>query len=175
MNYNYFPLGYQPNYYGNPYFQQQLQNQAMMQQAQQTQQAQQMQQTQQAQMQQPIVQQNVFIPVQSEQEGRAYPVAPGNAVTLHNERQPQYYYVKAMGFNQFDQPTFDIYRMIKEESTATPENISANNENATECKDIQYALKSDLEAIWSEIQALKERTETQPEKSRAKAKKEEAE
>ena len=51
---NYFPVTYQPNYYGqpNPYYQQ-MQNQAMMQQNQQMQNAQQQSQ----QMQQPTIQQ----------------------------------------------------------------------------------------------------------------------
>jgi hypothetical protein len=82
---NYFPPAYQPNYYGNPNpYYQQMQQQAMMQQQAQ----QQAQQQQSQQMQQPTIQQSGFVLVQSEQEARAYPVAPGNSITFKDETAP---------------------------------------------------------------------------------------
>ena len=89
MAYNsYFPVTYQPNYYGqpNPYYQQMQQN-AMMQQNQQMQNAQQQSQ----QMQQPAIQQSGFVLVPSEQEARNYPVAPGNSITFKDENAPYCY------------------------------------------------------------------------------------
>ena len=160
---NYFPVTYQPNYYGqpNPYYQQ-MQTPAMMQQNQQMQNAQ--------QNQQPTIQQSGFVLVQSEQEARAYPVAPGNSITFKDESQP-YCYVKTMGFNQLDRPTFERYRLVKEDSPVTAQNATASADSAEGSKDTAYALKSDLGAIWSEIDVIKEKLRTQTEKKAVKARK----
>jgi hypothetical protein len=166
---NYYPVTYQPNYYGqpNPYYQQ-MQNPAMMQQNQQMQQAQQNQPVQ--QMQQPTIQQSGFVLVPSEQEARSYPVAPGNSITFKDENAP-YCYVKTMGFNQLDRPTFEKYRLVKEDGPVTAQNASTSADSADGSKDTAYALKSDLNAIWSEIDAIKERLRTQTEKKTVKARK----
>lgn len=163
---NYFPAPYQPNYYNqpNPYYQQ-MQNQAMMQQNQQMQNAQQQSQ----QMQQPAIQQSGFVLVPSEQEARNYPVAPGNSVTFKDENAP-YCYVKTMGFNQLDRPTFERYRLVKEDSPVTPQNAATSADGAEGSKDTAYALKSDLTAIWSELDALKEKLKAQDEKKPTKKK-----
>lgn len=155
MAYNsYFPVNYQPNYYGqpNPYYQQMQQN-AMMQQNQQMQQA---QQAQSQQMQQSAIQQSGFVLVQSEQEARAYPVAPGNSITFKDERQP-YCYVKTMGFNQLDRPTFERYRLVKEDMPAEATESVTMAQTQQEKATVDYALKADLEAVWAEIDALKEK------------------
>lgn len=163
---NYFPVTYQPNYYNqpNPYFQQ-MQNQAMMQQNQQMQNAQQQSQ----QMQQPTIQQSGFVLVPSEQEARNYPVAPGNSVTFKDENAP-YCYVKTMGFNQLDRPTFERYRLVKEDSPVTAQNAPTSADSAEGDKNTAYALKSDLTEIWGEIDALKEKVKAQTEKKTAKKK-----
>lgn len=162
---NYFPVTYQPNYYGqpNPYYQQ-MQNAAMMQQNQQMQQAQQNQP-----VQQPTIQQSGFVLVPSEQEARNYPVAPGNSVTFKDENAP-YCYVKTMGFNQLDRPTFERYRLVKEDSVVTAHNDTTSADSAEGSKDTAYALKSDLGAIWSEIDAIKEKLKAQTEKKPVKKK-----
>lgn len=166
---NYFPVTYQPNYYGqpNPYYQQMQQQQAMMQQNQQMQQAQQSQPVQ--QMQQPAIQQSGFVLVQSEREARAYPVAPGNSITFKDESQP-FCYVKTMGFNQLDRPTFERYRLVKEDSPVTAQNAPTSADGAEGSKDTAYALKSDLGAIWGEIDAIKEKLKAQTEKKPVKKK-----
>lgn len=164
---NYFPAPYQPNYYGqpNPYYQQ-MQNQAMMQQNQQMQNAQQQSQ----QMQQPTIQQSGFVLVPSEQEARNYPVAPGNSITFKDENAP-YCYVKTMGFNQLDRPTFERYRLVKEEMPPEAAGTRTSADSADGSKDTAYALKSDLAAIWSELDALKEKVKAQTEKKPVKARK----
>lgn len=164
---NYFPAPYQPNYYGqpNPYYQQ-MQNQAMMQQNQQMQNAQQQGQ----QMQQSTIQQSGFVLVPSEQEARNYPVAPGNSITFKDENAP-YCYVKTMGFNQLDRPTFERYRLVKEDGPVTAQNAPTSADSAEGSKDTAYALKSDLTAIWSELDALKEKVKAQTEKKPVKARK----
>lgn len=164
---NYFSAPYQPNYYGqpNPYYQQMQQQQAMMQQNQQMQNAQQQSQ----QMQQPTIQQSGFVLVPSEQEARNYPVAPGNSVTFKDENAP-YCYVKTMGFNQLDRPTFERYRLVKEDSPVTAQNAPTSANSADVDKNASYALKSDLGAIWGEIDAIKEKLKVQAEKKPAKKK-----
>lgn len=159
---NYFPAPYQPNYYGqpNPYYQQ-MQNQQM--------QPTQMSGTNQ-QIQQPTIQQSGFVLVPSEQEARNYPVAPGNSVTFKDENAP-YCYVKTMGFNQLDRPTFERYRLVKEDSPVTAQNAPTIADSAEGSKDTAYALKSDLTAIWSEIDAIKEKLKAQGEKKPVKTKK----
>lgn len=152
---NYFPVTYQPNYYGqpNPYYQQ-------MQQA---------QQAQAQQMQQPTIQQSGLVLIPSEQDARNYPVAPGNSITFKDENAP-YCYVKTMGFNQLDRPTFERYRLVKEDAPVTAQNAPTSADSAEGSKDTAYALKSDLGAIWSEIDAIKERLKAQAEKKPAKKK-----
>lgn len=145
---NYFPVTYQPNYYGqpNPYFQQ-MQNPAMM------------QQPQQQRVQQPTIQQSGFVLVQSEQEARTYPVAPGNSITFKDETAP-FCYVKTMGFSQLDRPTFERYRLVKED---IPSEAPTTGENAETGKTADYATKDDLAAIWKELNAIKEKVKSETE------------
>ena len=164
---NYFSPAYQPNYYGNPnQYYQQMQQQAMMQQ--QAQQAQQQAQSQ--QMQQPTIQQSGFVLVQSEQEARAYPVAPGNSITFKDESQP-YCYVKTMSFNQLDRPTFERYRLVKEDSPSEAREAQAMHEQPAPAKNTTYATKDDLATIWDELGALKEKLKAQTEKKAVRARK----
>lgn len=139
MAYPYYP--YQPNYFGNPYQQPIPQTTPQP-----------IQQAPMQQMQQ--IRQSGFVRVQSEQEAFAYPVAPGNSVTFINEAAP-YCYVKTMGFSQLDRPTFERYRLVKEdaEQSSQEAQIQAKQEQA---KDLpEYALKSDLKALQSEFEAFR--------------------
>ena len=144
MAYNaFFPATYQP-YYGmtNPYYQQSQQTQ------------------------QPTIQQSGFVLVQSEQEARAYPVAPGNSVTFKDERQP-YCYVKTMGFNQLDRPVFEKYRLVKEDDAQERTESPVTKDSAEALENTPYALKSDLAALWDAIEALKAKAQKN-EKAKAK-------
>ena len=158
---NYFPATYQPAYYNqpNPYYQQMAQQQAMMQQTQ--------QQSQQQQPQQ--IQQSGFVLVQSEQEARAYPVAPGNSITFKDESQP-YCYVKTMGFNQLDRPVFEKYRLVKEDALSEPTQSPVTQSREKEDKDMRYALKSDLDELRAVIADMQEKIKMQGEKKPAKKK-----
>lgn len=161
MAYPYYPT-YQPNYYGNnnPYLQQ-MQNQQIMQQVQAAQNAQ--------QPQQPAIQQSGFVPVQSEHEARAYPVAPGNSITFKDESRP-YCYVKTMGFNQLGQPTFERYRLVKEDLPSDAQRAPTMKDSASEGKDTAYALKSDVAALWGAVDELKEKVKAAGEKKPVKKK-----
>lgn len=156
---NGFPATYQPNYYGqmNPYYQQ-MQSNGMMQQNQQIQQ-------QQAQSQ--TIQQSGFVPVRSEQEARSYPVAPGNSVTFKDENAP-YCYVKTMGFNQLDQPTFERYRLVKEDIPVAAANAPTSESGNDKGKVTDYALKSDIEAIRGELDDINAKLKSLSEKKTIK-------
>ena len=150
MAYPYYPMTYQPNYYGNaPYYQQ------VMQQTQPTQ-AQQPSVAMPNQQRPPAIQQSGFVLVQSEQDARSYPVAPGNSITFKDERQP-YCYVKTMGFNQLDQPTFERYRLVKEDDAVTAQEAHISEKIADKGTNTEYALKSDLTALRDELDALREK------------------
>ena len=157
---NYFPATYQPNYYGyqNPYNVYPQPNPAVMQQ----------QQSGANQNQQQTIQQSGFVLVRSEQDARAYPVAPGNSITFKDENAP-FCYVKTMGFNQLDQPTFERYRLVKEDAPTeqTQTAVPATNES--------YALKSELESVKAELDALQAEVRTLMAKKFAKSKKDSAE
>ena len=155
-----------PDYPG----QQMYNDPAYMRMMRQQQQAMNTQQPQTQQMQQPTIQQSGFVPVRSEQEARSYPVAPGNSVTFKDENAP-YCYVKTMGFNQLDQPTFERYRLVKEETPVTAQSSPTMEDSAESSKHTPYALKSDLTAIWSELDALKDKVKAQTEKKPVKTKK----
>ena len=85
-------------------------------------------------------QQGLFVPVPSEQVAKSYPVAPGNSVFFKDENLP-YCYVKTMSYNQLDRPTFEKYRLVKEEEPVEPK--------------VEYALKQDLDDLRSELELLK--------------------
>lgn len=149
MAYNYYPNYYQPMY---PQIQPTYQQQPQMQ-APQTQPVQ--------QPVQPQIQNGGFISVRSEQEARNYPIAPGNSVTFLDENAP-YCYTKTMGFSQLDRPRFEKYRLVKEEE-AQAQNVPISGENMQGVNNIDYALKSDLQALQGtltqEIQILKAQIE----------------
>ena len=143
MAFNNFYSPYQNAY--NPYqqyqpnFQQQMQNQSNYQQSQQQ------------------IQNGGFVSVHNENEARNYPIAPGNSVTFKDENAP-YVYTKTQGFSQLDRPVFEKYRLVKEEDYQ-PQQIAQNAptsaEKTEQASNIDYALKSDLRALWGEIEALK--------------------
>lgn len=100
--------------------------------------------------QQPIMQSG-FVSVQSEQEAKSYPVAPGNSITFKDENSP-YCYVKTMGFSQLDRPTFEKYRLVKEGEPVTEENAPIPQE---EPKTVEYATKEEFEQLRAEFGSLK--------------------
>lgn len=140
MAYPYYPATYQPVF--NPY-QQQLQ-QAQMQQLQQMQQP-----------QQKPVQSGELVFVQTEEEARNYPVAPGNSITFKNVNEP-YFYTKTMGFSQLDKPEFKRYRVLEDETVQEAPKTTAKADDASQSVDLSaYALKSDFVALRAEFDALK--------------------
>ena len=97
-----------------------------------------------------ILQSNSFVSVRSELEARNFPVGYGNSVTFKDENAP-YVYTKTMGFSQLDTPKFEKYKLVKEEPQAAQiEPFQSTQDNLH-----SYAEKSDLDAVWSEIEAIK--------------------
>ena len=87
------------------------------------------------------IQNGGLISVRSEQEAMNYPVAPGNSITFKDEAQP-YVYVKTMGFNQMEQPTFKRYRLVEEDLNSIPsvaENQPASFATKQEYEELRQA------------------------------------
>ena len=99
---------------------------------------------------------NQIIPIPSELDARNYPVANGNSVTFRDENKP-YIYVKTMGYSQLDRPIFEKYKLTKEDIEEKANEIVENK--------VEYALKSDIEALKAEIDRInsliKEETENE--------------
>lgn len=128
-----------PNYY-NPYFQQPQMNYQ--------------QSNYQPQQIQPQIQNNGFISVPSEEVARNYPVAPGNSVTFKNENAP-YVYTKTMGFSQLDRPSFEKYKLVKEDV----EEVVDNPNLIDELKNRMNELNDELDELRSELNAIKKNME----------------
>lgn len=97
---------------------------------------------QQMQVQQPQIQSSGVITVRSEMEARNYPIAPGNSIMFKDEAAP-FVYVKTMGISQFDSPTFEKFRLVKEEAKAEAP------------KDPEYVTRADFDSLKAELDALK--------------------
>ena len=128
---SYYPANYQPVY----------------QQGYQQQQAQPQMQQQSFANSQNQVQNGGFVPVRSEAEARAYPVAPGTSITFKNETAP-YCYTKTMGFSQLEAPRFEKYRLVKEDEPET-------SESSGEVKQ-EYVSKADFSVVVDSVKGLNE-------------------
>ena len=116
---------------------------------------------QQAQPQvQPQIQNGGLISVRNEMEARNYPIAPGNSITFKDENSP-YVYTKTMGFSQLDRPTFEKFRLVKEEVAEASQigQISTQPQEPINLSD--YTLKSEFEALRGEFEAFKKSMEVE--------------
>ena len=91
------------------------------------------------------IQNGGFIPVRNVNEAQNYPVAHGNSVTFIDEYAP-YVYVKTMGFSQLDRPTFEIFKLVKEESA--PAEACVNTSEMDK-------VKQDLNKLQEEVNRIK--------------------
>lgn len=113
--------------------------------------------------QQMMQQNNAFLTVRNEAEARSYPVAPGNSIMFRDENSP-YIYNKSMGYSQLDQPTFDKYRLVKENTSESLENTTKTDFNNQGINLSDYALKSEIDALTHEFDILKEKVSMLSEK-----------
>ena len=95
------------------------------------------------------------ISVRSENDARNYPIAPGNSVTFKDENAP-YIYIKTMGLSQFDSPTFERFRLVKENGELTQEGTS----KPTYDNSVIDEIKSDISGILDEIESIKKKIKT---------------
>ena len=97
-----------------------------------------------ANQQQPMqIQNGGLVSVRSEMEARNYPIAPGNSITFKDENAP-YVYTKTMGFSQLDRPTFEKFRLIKEDAQNAPISPQSAQNVSTPP---EYVLKSEFDAL----------------------------
>lgn len=73
-----------------------------------------------------------------------------------------------MGYSQLDQPTFDKYRLVKENVPEMHEDDSKTDFNNQTVNLSDYALKSEIDALTHEINALKEKVSMLSEKETSK-------
>jgi hypothetical protein len=144
----YTPYPYQPNYFGNPYPYQQNQ-QPMMQQPQQM--------PQQMQPQpRPAIQQSGFMQVGSMDDVYSWPVAPGNSITFYVETEPPVLASKTKGFSQLENPVIKIFDLHERHGKPQEAQIGPQSgEQAEKAPGIDYALKSDVDALRAELEAVK--------------------
>ena len=120
---------------------------------------------QQMQAQNQQMQNGGFIVIPSEDMVKNYPVAAGNCVTFKIEGKPVVM-EKSVGFSQFDAPTINRYRLVKED-IAEPQEMPQNGDNDIEAvKSTINGLKGEIDALWREIDGIK----TVPKKTPAKKK-----
>lgn len=87
-----------------------------------------------------------IVSVRSEAEARNYPVGYGNSVTFKDETAP-YIYTKTMGFSQLERPVFEKFKLVREDTTESPRVVNED--------DSLGKIRSDISALWKEINALK--------------------
>ena len=94
--------------------------------------------------------QNSFVTVRGENEAKSYPIAPGNSITFKDETAP-YIYTKTMGFSQLDRPSFEKYKLVKEDV----EEVVDNPNLIDELKSRINELNNELDELRGELNAIK--------------------
>ena len=120
---------------------------------------QQLQNVQQPQQTTQQIQNGGFVMVKNVNEAFNYPVAHGNSVTFKDENQP-YIYTKTLGFSQLDQPIFETFKLVKEDFVEASKTASDEVVVQFLTLDEGNALRGEIDAVKSELQALKDRIES---------------
>ena len=115
---------------------------------------QQMPQQQVSQQQSP---QSGIVHVQTEEEWRNYPVAPGNTIIFKNDNAP-FIYTKTMDSSQLGQPIFEKFRLVKE---------TDGEESVAETKAAESAFSADIKGIKSDIKFIKDKISEMDKRKRA--------
>lgn len=107
------------------------------------------------------IQNGGYMTVRSEDEARNYPIALGNSMTFFNEREP-YCYKKTMGFSPLDRPTFERYRIIKEESPDIQEIPNTQTNTHKDDKSLNISkIQNDMNILSERIDRLEKRYESE--------------
>lgn len=91
-------------------------------------------------------QQNGFVSARSIEEAYNWPVAPGNSITFKIENTP-YVCTKTKGFSPLEQPVFERYRLVKED-TPQEQPVEAPKSNGYD---------EQITKLWEEVNAIKSR------------------
>lgn len=98
-----------------------------------------------------------IISVRSEMEARNYPIAPNSSIIFKDENAP-YIYIKTMGISQFDTPSFDKFKLVREDTVLPQETAS----NALVDNSVIEELKADISGILDEIEGIKKKLNNRP-------------
>lgn len=99
------------------------------------------------------IQNGGFVSVRSIDEARHWAVAPGKSVTFKIEGAP-YVCEKTMGYSQLESPRFEIFRLVREDSSEAPKNATQpKNDDAD--KPCVYALSEDFEKLNASFSEIK--------------------
>ena len=118
---------------------------------------QQPQQTSQA----PQIQNAGFLAAPNEDFVMNYPVGPGNCLTFKIEGKP-IVMEKSMGFSQFESPKIERYRLMREEAAEHTEMAQKDDADIKSMIDSINKTNDEIEAIWDEIDKLKNAKEKKP-------------
>lgn len=97
-------------------------------------------------------QSNGIVRVQSENEAKLYPVAPGVSLIFIDENAP-YVYTKTVDISQLDRPKFEKFRLIREEPSGAPSVALDSDKYVT--KDELHAFKESLEKRFESLKEVK--------------------
>lgn len=100
------------------------------------------------------IQNGGFVSVRNEVEARNYPIAPGNSITFKDETAP-YVYTKTMGFSQLDRPVFEKYKLVKEDAAESSSEAHTGDFDLKAMSDSIDTFKTEIEAIWDEIEDIR--------------------
>ncbi len=89
-----------------------------------------------------------FVRVRDETEAINYPVAPGYSVTFIDETA-SHFYVKTAGLSQFDRPTFDKFKLVRETPTRCAlTRLMRRTRRSLTCRDsLQWLISRHLRAL----------------------------
>jgi len=93
----------------------------------------------------PMQNQNSIIWVNSDMEVMSYPVAPNNAVTLWNAKEPVVYLKKA---DSTGKPTITVYDLVERTQGVSDGSFSSGD------KSVSYATKEDLGKVVGVVQGI---------------------
>lgn len=84
------------------------------------------------------MQPNIIVPIENIDRARNYPTAPGNTVFMRTHDR-KHFFVKSMGYSQFDEPYFESYTR-DEELNVVDEPIKHNEPSYMTKDDFNYAI-----------------------------------
>ena len=112
---------------------------------------------QQPQQTTPQIQNGGFVSIPNEDMVNSYPVGMGNCVTFKVEGKP-IVLEKSVGFSQFEAPRIKKFRLVEEVDTMEQRLVQTEPKSNDEIEQ----LKSDIESLQGEIDAIKKQLAKKP-------------